>query len=56
MGMSEFCGPKDVSESTATIRRAVEIGIDFFGTADRYGSFHNEKCLDLDGKGIRKLS
>jgi aryl-alcohol dehydrogenase-like predicted oxidoreductase len=45
MGMSEFYGAHDEKESIATIERALELGIDFFDTADMYGPFTNEKLL-----------
>ena len=42
MGMSEFYGGADETESLATIARALERGITFFDTADVYGPFTNE--------------
>ena len=50
MGMSEFYGTGDEAESIATIRRALELGIDFLDTADMYGPFTNERLV---GKAIR---
>ena len=51
MGMSQFYGPRDDTESTATLERAIELGLDFFDTADIYGTGHNE---ELVGKVLRK--
>ena len=45
MGMSEFYGPRDDTESLATLERALELGVTFFDTADMYGSGHNEELL-----------
>lgn len=45
MGMSEFYGPRDDAESLTVLRRAVDLGIDFFDTADTYGPHHNEELI-----------
>jgi aryl-alcohol dehydrogenase-like predicted oxidoreductase len=45
MGMSEFYGPLDDTESIATIQRALDIGIFFLDTADMYGPFTNEQLV-----------
>lgn len=45
MGMSQSYGKADLAESERTLRRAVELGIDFFDTADGYGLGHNEQLV-----------
>ena len=50
MGMSEFYGPRDDTESIATIHRALELGVTLLDTADMYGPFTNE---ELVGRAIR---
>src|SRR6188472_3579712 len=50
MGMSDFYGGRDDVEATATIHRALEMGITLFDTADMYGGGRNEELL---GRAIR---
>jgi aryl-alcohol dehydrogenase-like predicted oxidoreductase len=45
MGMSDFYGPADRNASVQMLQRAVELGVDFFDTADAYGSGHNETLV-----------
>src|SRR4051812_10368252 len=53
MGMSEFYGQRNDDESLATLDRALELGVDFFDTADMYGPFTNERLLGRWLKGKR---
>ena len=53
MGMSQSYGPADDVESVATIHRALELGLDFFDTAEVYGPFMNEELLGRALKGKR---
>jgi len=53
MGMSEFYGPGDEAESTATIRRALELGVTLLDTSDVYGPRTNE---ELVGRAVRGLA
>ena len=45
MGMSEFYGPRDDEVSMRVLNEAIELGIDFFDTADMYGPHHNEELI-----------
>src|SRR5665213_1423012 len=50
MGMSEFYGTTDDTESIATIHLALDRGMNFLDTADMYGPFKNEVLV---GKAIQ---
>lgn len=52
MGMSEFYGPSDDSESLLTLHRALALGITLFDSADTYGHGHNEQLL---GQLVRQI-
>ena len=45
MGMSEFYGSFDENESIHTLHKALDLGVNFFDTADMYGWGANEKLL-----------
>ena len=54
MGMSQSYGTPDDTESIATIHRALELGLNFFDTAEVYGPFINEELLGRALKGRRE--
>ncbi len=45
MGMSYAYGPADEKENIATLERALELGINFWDTADMYGNGANEELV-----------
>ncbi|KJV28088.1 aldo/keto reductase [Luteibacter yeojuensis] len=54
MGMSQSYGPADDGESIATLHRAVELGCNFFDTAEGYGPYANEELLGRAFRGRRE--
>jgi aryl-alcohol dehydrogenase-like predicted oxidoreductase len=53
MGMSAFYGSSDEGEATATIQRALELGINFLDTAQLYGPLTNEELVGRAISGHR---
>ncbi|MEU5597600.1 aldo/keto reductase [Streptomyces sp. NPDC020298] len=53
MGMSAFYGSADQDEGVQTIRRALELGINFLDTAQMYGPLTNETLVGQAVKGHR---
>ena len=50
MGMTDFYSPgSDTTEASATLHRALELGVNFLDTADMYGPHTNEQLI---GKAI----
>jgi aryl-alcohol dehydrogenase-like predicted oxidoreductase len=54
MGMSDFYGPADESESLRTIHAALDAGVNLLDTGDFYGMGHNEMLLSQALKTRRK--
>ncbi len=54
MGMSAFYGSTDDAEGVETIRRALELGVDFIDTAQLYGPLTNESLVGRAVAGRRE--
>ena len=53
MGMSDFYGTKNDEESIKTLHRSLELGVNFWDTADAYGPFLNEELIGKAMEGKR---
>lgn len=53
MGMSQWYGATDDNESLRTLHRALELGVNFFDSAEAYGPFTNERLLQRAFAGRR---
>jgi aryl-alcohol dehydrogenase-like predicted oxidoreductase len=56
MGMSDFYGPADETESIATIHAALDAGITLLDTGDFYGMGHNELLIHRALRNRRRES
>lgn len=54
MGMSDFYGPADETESVATIHAALDAGVTLLDTGDFYGMGHNELLIREALRGWRR--
>jgi aryl-alcohol dehydrogenase-like predicted oxidoreductase len=54
MGMSFAYGTADEAEATATIHRALELGVNFLDTAEIYGPYANEQLVGRALQGRRE--
>jgi aryl-alcohol dehydrogenase-like predicted oxidoreductase len=53
MGMSFAYGGQEEADAINTLRKAFDLGINFFDTAEIYGPYENEKLVGKALKGIR---
>ena len=53
IGMSDYYGEANEADSIATVHRAIDLGINFFDTAEAYGPYANEELLGRALKGRR---
>ncbi len=54
MGLTWAYGAADPDEATATVQRAVELGVTFFDTAEIYGPWNNEELVGRALAGVRE--
>lgn len=54
MGMSKWYGKPNDQESLLTLQTALDMGINFFDTADVYGNGHNEIFVGNALREVRK--
>src|ERR1700730_3805251 len=54
MGMSDFYGPADRTESIATIHAALDASVNLIDTGDFYGSGHNEMLIREALAGVKR--
>jgi aryl-alcohol dehydrogenase-like predicted oxidoreductase len=54
MGMSEFYGARNDNESLATLKYALDQGVNFLDTADAYGPYTNEELVGRALRGRRQ--
>ena len=54
MGMTDFYGVRDDAESLRTLERGLDMGVNFFDTADMYGPHTNEELLGKFLQGRRR--
>ena len=54
MGMSWAYGPSDDAESIKVLHRALDLGVNFWDSAEMYGPFRNEELLGRALKGKRR--
>src|ERR1043165_8435274 len=54
MGMSWAYGPADTDEAIRVLHRSLDLGMNFWDTAEIYGPFTNEELLGRALKGKRR--
>ena len=53
MGFTAAYGGQEEAQSIDTLRRAVDLGVTFFDTAEVYGPYDNEKIVGRALRGVR---